>query len=177
VLIPQVYRAAELGYIDINRVGIGGQSFGGFGTAAIITRTNLFRAAVAVSGIYDLPGTYGHMDKSGGSFWIGWNEGGQARMGTHPWANLKRYIDNSPYYQADKIYTPLLLVHGDDDMAYHDAQKLFTALRRLDRPAQFASYAGQGHVISEWTRPNAIDAARRIVEFYQSHLVSRPPTP
>jgi dipeptidyl aminopeptidase/acylaminoacyl peptidase len=170
VLLPQVYRAAELGYVDIQRIGIGGQSFGGFGTAAIISRTNLFRAAVAISGIYDLPGTYGHMDKSGGSFWIGWNEGGQARMGSHPWANLRRYIDNSPYYQADKIVTPLLLVHGDDDMAYHDAQKLFTALRRLDRPAQFASYAGQGHVISEWTRAAAVDAARRIVEFFDKHL-------
>jgi dipeptidyl aminopeptidase/acylaminoacyl peptidase len=170
VLLPQVYHAAELGCIDIQRVGIGGQSFGGFGTAALISRTNLFRAAVAISGIYDLAGTYGHMDKAGGSFWIGWAEGGQARMGTHPWANLRRYIDNSPYYQADKIFTPLLIVHGDDDMAYHDGQKLFTALRRLDRPAQFATYAGQGHVISEWTRPNAVDAARRIVEFYEKHL-------
>ena len=174
VLLPQVYRAAELGYIDITRTGIGGQSFGGFGTAAIVSRTNLFRAAVAVSGIYDLAGTYGHMDKTGGSFWIGWNEGGQARMGTHPWANLRRYIDNSPYYQADKIHTPLLLVHGEDDMAYHDAQKLFTALRRLDRPAQLASYAGQGHVIYEWTRPSAIDAAQRIVEFFRTHLEAAP---
>ena len=91
-------------------------------------------------------------------------------MGTHPWANLRRYLDNSPYYQADKIFTPLLLVHGDDDMAYHDAQKLFTALRRMERPAVLASYAGQGHVISEWTRPSAVDAADRIVEFYRKHL-------
>ncbi len=56
-LLPQVYRAAELGYIDINRLAIGGQSFGGYGTGAIISATNLFRAAVAVSGIYDLGGT------------------------------------------------------------------------------------------------------------------------
>ena len=170
VLVPQVYHAVELGYVDVARLALSGQSFGGYGTAAIISRTNLFRAAVAVSGIYDLPGTYGHMDETGGSFWIGWSEGGQARMGTHPWAALRRYLDNSPYYQADKIFTPLLLVHGDQDMAYHDAQKLFTALRRLDRPAQLASYAGQGHVIYEWNRPSAIDAARRMVEFYRRHL-------
>ncbi|MEO8451269.1 MAG: prolyl oligopeptidase family serine peptidase [Gemmatimonadota bacterium] len=169
VLLPQVYHAAELGYVDGEHLGLGGQSFGGFGTAAVISRTNLFRAAVAVSGIYDLPGTYGHMDNEGGSFWIGWSEGGQARMGTHPWANLKRYVDNSPYYQADKIFTPLLIVHGDADMAYDDGQKLFTALRRLERPALLASYAGQGHVIYEWRRPSAIDAAQRIVEFYRKH--------
>ncbi|MGQ0646316.1 MAG: S9 family peptidase [Gemmatimonadaceae bacterium] len=174
VLLPQVYRAAELGYVDVNRLAISGQSFGGYGTASIISRTNLFRAAIAVSGIYDLPGTYGHMDNTGGSFWIGWNEGGQARMGTHPWANVRRYLDNSPYYQADKIFTPLLIVHGDEDMAYHDGQKLFTALRRLDRPAQLASYAGQGHVIYEWKRASAIDAAQRMVAFYRKHLGEPP---
>ena len=91
-------------------------------------------------------------------------------MGTHPWADLRRYIDNSPYYQADKIHTPLLLVHGTADEAYHDAQKLFTALRRLDRPAQLASYADQGHVISEWKRASAVDAAQRMVEFLRGHL-------
>ncbi|MBV6522666.1 MAG: hypothetical protein MNPFHGCM_02814 [Gemmatimonadaceae bacterium] len=162
-LLPQVYRAAELGYVDINRLAIAGQSFGGYGTGAIISGTNLCRAAVAVSGIYDLGGTYGYMDESGGSFWIGWSESGQARMGTHPWANITRYLENSPYYRADRIFTPLLLVHGDKDDAYHDAQKLFSALRRLERPVQLATYEGMGHVIYAWTRPNAVDAAQRIV--------------
>ena len=169
-LLPQVYRAAERGYVDIERLGIAGQSFGGYGTASIISRTNLFRAAVAISGIYDLGGTYGHLGGGQNSFWIGWSEGGQARMGTHPWANLRRYIDNSPYYQADKIRTPLLIVHGDQDMAYHDGEKLFTALRRLNCDAQLAIYHGQGHVISSWTRANAIDASERMVGFFAKHL-------
>jgi len=176
-LLPQVYRAAELGYVDVNRLAIAGQSFGGYGTGAIISGTNVFRAAVAVSGIYDLAGTYGYMDENGGSFWIGWSEGGQARMGTHPWANLTRYLENSPYYRADRIRTPLLLIHGDKDNAYHDAQKLFTALRRLDRPVQLATYGGMGHVIYEWTRPNATDAARRIVAFISDHLGEPPKAP
>jgi dipeptidyl aminopeptidase/acylaminoacyl peptidase len=174
VLLPQVYRAAALGYIDPTRIALGGQSFGGYGTASIVTRTNLFRAAAAVSGIYDLPGTYGHFDQSGGSFWIGWSEGGQARMGAPPWSNLKRYVDNSPYYQADKIVTPLLLIHGTADLAYHDAQKLFSALRRLERPAELAAYAGQGHVISEWSRADAMDAAARMVRFFHKHLGDPP---
>jgi dipeptidyl aminopeptidase/acylaminoacyl peptidase len=170
-LLPQVYRAAELGYIDVNRLAIGGQSFGGYGTAAIIGATNLFRAAIAVSGIYDLARTYGHLDgEEGGSFWVGWSEDGQARMGTHPWANVMRYLESSPYYRADKIHTPLLMVHGNEDTAYHDAQKLFSALRRLERPVQLATYKGMGHVIYEWTRPNSVDAARRMVEFVRKHL-------
>lgn len=177
VLLPQVYRAAELGYIDIQRVAITGQSFGGYGTASIISGTNLFRAAVAVSGIYDLAGTYGYMAPDGSNFWVGWAEGGQARMGTHPWANLPRYLENSPYYRADRIHTPLLIVHGDDDMAYHDGVKLFSALKRLERPAQLASYHGEGHVIWNWRRKNAADAAGRMVEFYDRHLLgSRPST-
>ena len=170
VILPQVYRAAEFGYVDVRRLAVGGQSFGGYGTASVVSGTNLFRAAIAVSGIYDLAGTYGHMDENGGSFWIGWSEGGQARMGDHPWANLTRYLSNSPYYRADRIFTPTLIVHGTDDRAYHDAQKLFSALRRLDRPAELASYPGQGHVVYEWTRASAIDAAERMVRFLDEYL-------
>ena len=180
VLLPQVYRAAELGYVDLNRLAITGQSFGGYGTGSIITRTNIFRAAVPISGIFDLFGTYGRIDVDGGGFFLAWSEGGQARMGTHPWADVRRYLDNSPYYNADKIATPVLIVHGTEDMAYHDAGKLFSALRRLGKPAQLASYLDQGHVISSWRRASAIDAARRMVAFYRRHLgdpASRPIIP
>ena len=180
VLLPQVYRAAELGYVDLNRLAITGQSYGGYGTGSIITRTNVFRAAVPISGIFDLFGTYGRIDVDGGGFFLAWSEGGQARMGTHPWADVRRYLDNSPYYNADKIATPVLIVHGTEDMAYHDAGKLFSALRRLGKPAQLASYLDQGHVISSWRRASAVDAARRMVEFYRRHLgdpASRPTIP
>jgi len=64
----------------------------------------------------------------------------------------------------------LLIVHGDDDMAYHDAEKMFSALRRLERTVQLATYHGQGHVVSSWTLPNAMDAAQRTVEFFDRHL-------
>jgi dipeptidyl aminopeptidase/acylaminoacyl peptidase len=170
VLLPQVYHAAELGYVDINRLAITGQSYGGYGTASIITRTNLFRAAVPISGLYDLFSLYGQIDIEGGGGFLAWNEQGQGRMGTHPWANVRRYLENSPYYNADKIFTPVLIVHGTADDAYADAGKLFAALRRLGRPAQLASYEGQGHVIYEWNRASAIDAAKRMVEFYRTHL-------
>jgi dipeptidyl aminopeptidase/acylaminoacyl peptidase len=112
------------------------------------------------------------MAPDGSNFWVGWAEDGQARMGSHPWANLPRYLDNSPYYRADRIRTPLLIVHGDEDMAYHDGVKLFSALKRLDRPAQLAAYHGEGHVIFNWTRRNAEDAARRMVDFYARHLAA-----
>ena len=72
-------------------------------------------------------------------------------------------------YRADKIFTPLL-PYATRTRLLPWAQKLFSALRRLERPVQLATYEGMGHVIYEWTRPNAVDAAQRIVEFLRKHL-------
>lgn len=166
-VVAQVEHAAELGYTDIRRVAIMGQSYGGYGTAAVIAQTNLFRAAMALDGSYDLPGNY---SQSAGNF--SWFEGGQGRMGTHPWADLERYLANSPYYQADKIHTPLLLIHGEKDPTCPviEARKMFNALDRLDRNAELAIYAGEGHVLGSWSVPNAVDASQRMLDFLARHL-------
>ncbi|PWT91140.1 MAG: hypothetical protein C5B54_05875, partial [Acidobacteria bacterium] len=171
LLLPQVNRAAELGYTDINRVGLIGQSYGGYSTAAIITKTNLFRAAVAISGVYDLPGTYAWM-LNGLTPHINWSEQGQGRMGTHPWKDLTRYIENSPYYQADKIQTPLLLIHGgnDDTSPVQDAEKMFVALQRLNKTAQLAVYDKEGHTINTWSLEKAVDATQRILDFLARYI-------
>ena len=167
-VVAQVNHAAELGYTDIRRVAIMGQSYGGYGTAAIITQTNLFRAAMAMDGVYDLPGNYSQNSRNG----IQWSEGGQGRMGTHPWANLERYVANSPYYQADKIHTPLLLIHGEKDGACPviEARKMFNALDRLDREAELAIYAGENHALGFWSLANEVDASERMLDFLSRHL-------
>jgi dipeptidyl aminopeptidase/acylaminoacyl peptidase len=167
-VVAQVDHAAELGYTDIRRVAIMGQSYGGYGTAAVITRTNLFRAAMALDGTYDLAGNYSQNSQNE----VQWSEGGQGRMGTHPWADLERYIANSPYYQADKIHTPLLLLHGEKDNACPviEARKMFNALDRLDRKAELAIYAGEGHVLGLWSVPNAVDASQRMLDFLARHF-------
>lgn len=172
-LMPQVYRAANLGYVDVARLGLAGQSFGGFSTAAILTRTTLFRAAVATNGLQDLGGGYyGEFTRINNSDTSGmtWLERTQPRIGDHLWADLRRVIENSPYYQADKIRTPLFLVQGIDDLGFSDAQKMYTALRRLGRPAQLSLYEGSGHYIGVWPRANAIDASKRVVAFFREHL-------
>ncbi|MFC4307930.1 S9 family peptidase [Steroidobacter flavus] len=171
-LLPQVYRASELGYIDIERVALSGQSYGGYSTALIASQTNLFRAAIPVNGVFDIAGSYGRIDNNSSSINITWSEHSQGRMGVHPWAGLTRYIENSPYYRADRIYTPLLLLSGEADtrVPSEESRRMFTALRRLDKPVQLALYAGQGHVVSEWTRASAVDASRRSVEFLRKHL-------
>jgi dipeptidyl aminopeptidase/acylaminoacyl peptidase len=171
VLLPQIYRAAELGYVDINRIALLGQSYGGYSTAAMITKTNLFRAAVAISGMYDLPGLYSWMIKDITPH-MNWSESGQGRMGSPPWSNIMRYMENSPYYQADKINTPLLMIHGgnDDTCPVQDAEKMFAALRRLEKTAQLAVYDGEGHTVNTWSLDKAIDATERILKFLETYL-------
>jgi dipeptidyl aminopeptidase/acylaminoacyl peptidase len=173
-VLPQVYRAAELGYTDVNRVAIAGQSYGGYGTAALISATNLFRAAVAMDGVYDLAGTYAWMGSGDGDFNIWWSEKGQGRMGRPLWDDTRRYVENSPYFRADRIHTPLLMLHGSADRTcpVQDAEKLFNALRRLGRTAQLAVYEGEGHVLFTWEPKNAIDATRRMLDFLGRHLKS-----
>ena len=175
-ILAQVYRAAERGYVDSSRVAIMGQSYGGYSTAAMITQTNLFRAAIALDGLYDLAGGFAHMGPGGSTSSFMWSETGQGRMGTHPWADLRRYLANSPYYQADKIHTPLLLVHGkkDETCPVEDAEKMFNALKRLGRTAQLAVYDGEGHVPGTWSLVNAVDATQRMVDWLEKYM--SPPT-
>ncbi|MGD1148837.1 MAG: prolyl oligopeptidase family serine peptidase [Thermoanaerobaculaceae bacterium] len=172
VILAQVYRAVERGYVDGSRVAIMGQSYGGYSTAAMVTQTNLFRAAIALDGDYDLAGDYGRMAPGGGESNFMWSETGQGRMGTHPWGDLRRYLANSPYYQADKIHTPLLLIHGkkDETCSVEGAGKMFNALKRLGRAAQLAIYDGEGHVPGDWSLVNAVDATQRMVEWLAKYM-------
>ena len=171
VILPQVYRAADLGYIDVERLALTGQSYGGYCTAGLVSETNLFRAAIAVSGIYDLGSHYGVL-RPGDNWPVESAEKGQMRMGQPPWSDVRRYLDNSPYYRADRIRTPLLIIHGraDDACPVKGAEMMFSALRRLGRDAQLAVYEDEGHVIYEWEPKRAIDATERLLDFLQRHL-------
>ena len=169
-LLPQVYEAGHLGYIDIERVGIIGQSYGGYGTAGMISHTNLFKAAVAINGVYDLASFAYHLDSKGGNFWMSWAELSQGNMGQNLYEDLSRYIDNSPFYRADKIQTPLLIIHGKLDDAVTDAGKLFSALRRLKKEAELVLYEKGHHVIGEMRQEDHLDALKRILAFFHRHL-------
>ncbi|WP_138379221.1 alpha/beta hydrolase family protein [Luteithermobacter gelatinilyticus] len=164
-LLPQIYRAAELGYVDLERLALMGQSYGAYSTDGVLTRTNLFKAAVAISGLYDPAGTYGRF-LNDMMFGATYYEDGQGRMGASPWEDPRRYLENSPYDLADRIRTPLLLLQGTEDHLPEESEKMFNALHRLGRTAQLALYDGEGHVIENWRRQNALDATRRIIRIF-----------
>ena len=171
-LLPQVYAFANAGYIDVERLALTGNSFGGYATAGVASRTNLFRAAIPQNGIYELSGVnYGGFrspdDPGNGSKWL---EKGQPRIGAHPWTDLRRVIDNSPYYQADKIRTPVLIIQGGADFTFKQSQLLYTALARLDQDVRLGVFPNSGHVLSAWPKDQAMSGAKLILDFIEEHL-------
>jgi len=173
-LLPQVYHAIEKGLIDPLKIGLLGHSYGGYGTVGILSKTDLFSAGIASSGLYDLAAGYGDIEMS--DFFEWWAEKGQGRMGASPWHDPSRYLENSPYYHADKIHTPLLLLHGENDKGCKggtESIKMFMALKRLNKRAELLLYPNEGHTPIMWSKSNAIDVSQRVLDFFDRHLKQR----
>lgn len=169
-LLPQIYRAAELGYIDIDRVVLMGHSFGGFGTMAVVTDTNLFRAAVGYSSApLDLISTS----------LTGWAaEVARIGPGALPWTAFKQFLTNSPYQQADKVETPVLLIHGtNDSVPPQSSELMFQALQQQGKTAQLAIYPGEPHALGWWSFENAVDACQRVLDFVTRYVPAENPAP
>jgi len=130
------------GGLDAERVALTGVSYGGFHTLLAITRSDRFRAAIAENGISDLVSAFGSAEDDGG-FWV-------AEMGGAPWELPGLYLERSPLTHADRIRTPLLLLHAEEDHNCPIAQseELYSALVRLGRPVRFLRARGVGHLMN-----------------------------
>ncbi len=174
-VVPAVNKVVEMGLADPERLGAIGQSYGGYTVNALITQTGIFQAAAALAGISDLISNYGVFDAryryTGGasSFFSSWSEGGQGRMGTPPWNDRMRWVENSPVFYLDRITTPLLLIHGDlDFVAIQQAEEMFSGLKRLGKEAEFVRYFGEGHVLSKPV--NIRDSWHRVAAWFDRYL-------
>lgn len=134
-------------YIDAKKVGCMGASYGGFMTQYLQTRTDLFAAAISHAGISNIASYWG------GGYW-GYTYGEVAQYGSYPWNNPDLYVKQSPLFNADKIHTPLLLLHGtaDTNVPTDESQQLFTALRILGRPVSYVRIDGENHVIVDYNK-------------------------
>lgn len=102
-------------------------------------------------------------------FFAGNAESGQNRMGNPPWADLWRYLRNSPLNYVDRVETPLMIVQGDMDyVPIQQGEEFFTAVYRLGKPAEFVRYWGEGHVIS--SPANTRDMWQRIFGWLDEYL-------
>jgi len=177
--LKYVVSAAEnlkkLPYVDGTRLGLQGHSFGGFETNYIVTHSNLFAAAQEGAGVSDLISKYGGIVDGKAGNDIHYYEAGQGRMSRTKslWQNKEAYIRESPIFNADKINTPLLMMHNKKDNAVPWTQgvELFTALWRLQKPAWMLQYDNDDHGIYS---DNAFDYTMRITQFFDHYLKGKP---
>lgn len=176
-IMPVIDRAIEEGYADPDRIGLFGHSYGAYGVLGIVSQTDRFKAAVAANGISNLFDNYGGFDirfRADASdalrlFAASWSESGQGRMGAPPWRDPERYRRNSPLFHAEKITTPVMLVHGDlDYVAMAQSEQMFTALHRMNKDAVFLRYWGEGHVLA--SPANIRDFWKRVLAWYSRYL-------
>jgi len=170
------YLIGKYPFVDEKRIGLQGQSWGGYQTAYLITRTDMFAAAMAGAPVSNMTSAYGGIRWQAGVSRMFQYEHFQSRIGGTLWEKPLFYIENSPLFYAPKIKTPLLMMHNDDDGAVPWTQgiELFVALRRLDKPAWLLDYNGEPHNLNAESWANRIDLSKRMFQFFNHYLKGQP---
>ena len=132
-------------FINPKKIGCMGASYGGFMTQYLQTQTDIFAAAVSHAGITN------HTSYWGEGYW-GYNYSEVSMANSYPWSHRQLYVDQSPLFNADKIHTPLLLLHGnaDTNVPLIESLQMFTALKLLGREVALVEVAGENHHILEY---------------------------
>lgn len=176
-IMPGVTQLISKGFVDEKNIGIQGHSWGGYQTAYLITRTNLFKAAEAGAPVANMISAYGGIRWESGLSRMFQYERSQTRLGGSLWEKPMLYIENSPIFFADKIQTPLLLLHNDADGAvpWYQGIEMYMAMRRLDKPVWMLNYNGEPH----WPvkRENRMDFQIRMKQFFDHYLKGAPMAP
>ena len=134
-------------YINKEKIGCMGASYGGFMTQYLQTQTDIFAAAVSHAGIAN------HTSYWGQGYW-GYNYSEVSMANSYPWSHRQLYVDQSPLFNADKIHTPLLLLHGDADtnVPLVESLQMFTALKLLGREVALVQVKGENHHILDYSK-------------------------
>lgn len=157
-------------YVDSKRIGIQGQSWGGYQVAYIITQTNRFACGMAGAPVSNMTSAYGGIRWGSGWSRMLQYETGQSRIGKNLWEDYESYYKNSPLFFADRVQTPLLMMHNDQDGAvpWYQGIEYFMALRRLDKPAWMLVYNKEDHNLKGWY--NRVDISIRMSDFFGHYL-------
>ncbi|MCL2435493.1 MAG: S9 family peptidase [Lentimicrobiaceae bacterium] len=141
----QFYRTHP--FVDSTKIGAFGASYGGFMTMHLLTLTDIFAAAISHAGISALTSYWGE-----GNWGIGYCAA--ANADSYPWNNKELFVGQSPLFHADKINTPLLLLHGadDDNVPVGESIQMYNALRILGRPVDFIMVEGEKHGITDYKK-------------------------
>jgi len=169
-VMPGISTILSMGFVDHQRIGAQGHSWGGYQVAYLATRTNLFAAIESGAPVVNMFSAYGGIRWGTGINRSLQYEQGQSRIGKTPWESPLRYVENSPIFTMDKVTTPILIMHNDKDDAvpFEQGIEYFVALKRLRKPVWLLNYTGEVH----WPQKmkNKIDFQKRMMQFFDHFL-------
>ncbi len=154
-------------FIDSTSVGCIGASYGGFMTMYLTTQTDFFCAAISHAGISSISSYWGE------GYW-GYLYSEVASANSFPWNNKELYIDQSPLFQADKVNTPILLLHGNKDtnVPPGESRQFLTALKLLNKEVELIEIDNQDHHIVDYDK--RVLWQKTILAWFDKHLKKEP---
>jgi dipeptidyl aminopeptidase/acylaminoacyl peptidase len=173
-VIPAVNTVVAQGFIDPKRIGIQGHSWGGYQITHLITRTNMFAAVQAGASVSNMTSAYGGIRWGTGMSRAFQYEKTQSRIGLPPWDAPLQFIENSPIFWVEKVHTPYLSIHNDEDDAvpWYQGIEFFSAMRRLGKEAYMFVYNGEPHGLRQ--RDNMKHWTVHQDEFFDHYLLGKP---
>jgi len=164
----------KMGFVDESRIGLQGHSWGGYQIAHLLTKTDRFKCAEAGAPVVNMVSAYGGIRWGSGMSRMFQYERTQSRLGATLWERPDLYLENSPIFETDKVNTPVLILHNDNDGAvpWYQGIEYFVALRRLGKPTWMLNYNDEPH----WPvkRQNRIDFNKRLEQFFDHYLMDKP---
>ena len=169
-ILPAIQAVVDKGYVNEKAIGINGQSWGGYQIAYLVTQTDRFKAAVAGAPVSNMVSAYNGIRWGTGLPRQFQYEHSQSRIGETLWGAPLKYLENSPIFMADRVNTPLMMIHNDADDAvpWYQGIEYYLALRRLGKEVYLLNYNGQPHNLTN--RNAARDFAVRMFQFFEHHL-------
>ncbi len=157
-------------FIDPDRLGVLGGSYGGFLTSWTVGHTRRFKAACSERAVNCQYTMFGTSD-------IGHSFNVVELGGPMPWEDMARYIERSPLTYAKDVVTPLLIIHSEDDLRcpIEQGEQLFVALKKLRREVRFVRFPGENHEMSRSGKPrHRLERFRHILEWFAAYLEKTP---
>jgi len=151
-------------FIDPERLGVLGGSYGGYMTSWIIGHTNRFKAAVSERAVNNLLSMFGSSDL----FWIF-----ERQFGGPYWENVEAYLERSPSTYAQQIETPVLVLHSENDLRCNieQGEHLFTLLRLLGKEVEMVRFPAESHELSRSGSPlHRVIRFETILDWFDRHL-------
>jgi dipeptidyl aminopeptidase/acylaminoacyl peptidase len=151
-------------FIDPERLGVIGGSYGGYMTSWIIGHTNRFKAAISERGVNNLVSMFGSSDL----FWVF-----ERQFGGRMWENVDAYLEKSPSTYAQQVETPVLVVHSEEDLRCNieQAEHLFTLLRLLGKEVELLRFPSESHELSRSGSPrHRVVRFEAILEYFGRYL-------